>query len=91
MTGDFGTELDAALNAHVDALRSAADRARARIDSGVDALQIASAPAISAEAAAPIDFDLDEPVRRSRPAVSFDLEEDLPDLAVDSEGIPFPE
>jgi hypothetical protein len=37
MDGDFGAELDAALNARLDELRAAADTARARIDRGVDA------------------------------------------------------
>jgi hypothetical protein len=38
MEGDFGAELDTALNANIAALRSEADEARARIAAGVSAL-----------------------------------------------------
>jgi len=79
MEDDFGAELDAALNARLGELRSAADAARARIDRGVDAIRVAD-PSPSALCDAP----------RSAP-VSFDLPEDDFEAQADAEGIPLPE
>jgi len=78
--GDFGAELDAALNARLGELRSAADAARARIDQGVEAIRVVEP--------SPMIFD-DAP--RSGAPVSFDLPDEDFDAPVDAEGIPFPE
>jgi len=80
MDGDFGAELDAALNARLGELRSAADAARARIDQGVEAIRVVEP--------SPMIFD-DAP--RSGAPVSFDLPDEDFDAPVDAEGIPFPE
>ena len=102
MNGDFGTELDAALNQHLSALHQAADDARIRIAQGVETLT-AAVPAPPArppvDQPSPMFFDgppfedemageaLDDIPARSGAPVSFDIDEP----AVDSEGIPFPE
>jgi hypothetical protein len=80
MDGDFGAELDAALNARLAELRATADAARARIDRGVEAIRVVEP--------SPMVFD-DAP--RTGPPVSFDLPDDEFETAADSEGIPFPE
>jgi hypothetical protein len=79
MDGDFGAELDAALNARLGELRSAADAARARIDQGVEAIRVVQP--------SPMIFD---GAPRSA-AVSFDLPEDEFEAPADAEGIPLPE
>ncbi|HZY98772.1 MAG TPA: hypothetical protein VFE36_04295 [Candidatus Baltobacteraceae bacterium] len=79
MGDDFGAELDAALNARLGELHSAADAARARVDRGVEAIRVVQP--------SPIVFS-DAP--RSA-AVSFDLPEDEFDVPTDAEGIPLPE
>jgi hypothetical protein len=79
MDGDFGAELDAALNARLGDLRAAADAARARIDQGVEAIRVVEP--------SPIVFgDVPHPA-----AVSFDLPEDEFEAPADAEGIPLPE
>jgi len=78
MEGDFGAELDAALNARLGELHAAADAARARIDQGIEAIRSEPSPTayngVSHGA-----------------AVSFDLPESGFDDPVDAEGIPLPE
>jgi hypothetical protein len=80
MDGDFGAELDAALNAKLAELRAAADAARARIDRGVDAIAVVQP--------SPMIFD---EAPRSGPPVSFDLPDEELDAPADAEGIPLPE
>lgn len=80
MDGDFGTELDAALNTRLGELRAAADAARARIDQGVEAIRVIEP--------SPIVFD---GAPRSGAPVSFDLPDEEDGVPVDDEGIPLPE
>ena len=80
MDGDFGAELDAALNARLGELHAAVDAARARIDQGVDAIRVVEPSPV---------FSSDNAPRAA--AVSFDLPEDEFDAPADAEGIPLPE
>jgi hypothetical protein len=96
MSADFGAELDAALNAHLASLHSAAQEARARVDGGIEKLAAAPrVPAAVPEAEEPAPLFFDEPPARHGAAVSFDLDEEFRNtaggLAVDAEGIPMPE
>ena len=107
MSADFGAEIEAALSAHLSALQAAADAARERIDGGVDSLaaSVQIAPSSNGVSALPDFDDLDDlpdvvqpspmhfedAVRSPGPAVSFDLGDDLAEMPVDDEGIPFPE
>ena len=79
MEGDFGAEVDAALNARLAELRADADAARARIDQGVEAIRVAQPASIGFD-------DAPHPA-----AVSFGLVEDESDVPTDAEGIPLPE
>ena len=90
MTGDFGTELDAALNGHLDALRAAATDARRRIENGARDLAAAAGPAPAPAPARPQPSP--RPVADPSPirfaggpmhpaaAVSFDMEEGPPEI-----------
>ena len=103
MDGDFGAQLDAALNGHLAALHASAQEARDRIERDANELGATVAPAftepIGLREVSPVTFDA-QPIR-SGAAVSFDLDEPsgngtLDDLVfdavpVDAEGIPLPE
>ncbi|MBV8154081.1 MAG: hypothetical protein JO029_07625 [Candidatus Eremiobacteraeota bacterium] len=85
MNGDFGAEVDAALNERLEALRGAAEEARSRVDRGADALPVGTVPQTEPS---PMFFG---DVRPAGPAVSFEGIGDEYELEADSEGIPLPE
>jgi hypothetical protein len=94
MTGDFGVEIDAALNDGLAALHKAAGEAKERVDRGLEGLETAvpgRAPAQTPPAADPSPTNFhDEPTVRVA-AVSFDLPDPAPEFTLDDEGIPLPE
>ncbi|HTU82681.1 MAG TPA: hypothetical protein VMF61_11160 [Candidatus Acidoferrales bacterium] len=55
MNGDFGAELDAALNERLGALRDAADQARSRLESAARLLDEAVSPARASGPEEPLD------------------------------------
>jgi hypothetical protein len=104
MDGDFGAELDAALNRNLAQLREAAAAARDRVDAGIAGMATDRQPAemrdFTPDQLPPIAFDPGPP--RPVAAVSFDMDEDFVkagvpsddiafETAVDAEGIPLPE
>ncbi|HLX25462.1 MAG TPA: hypothetical protein VKR05_00605 [Candidatus Cybelea sp.] len=92
MDGDFGVDIDAALNDGIAALHGAAQAARERVDRGLAGLEASAHPQREIPPAAdpsPMIFDDGGDHRRHGAPVSFDLPDD--DLPVDDEGIPFPE
>jgi hypothetical protein len=106
MNGDFGTELDAALNAHLSALRAAAAEAKSRVERGVETLSAAVPQRNSGlpplDEPSPMVFDgppfddvgFDEPLAEDthhRSGAPVSFDLDEEPSAVDAEGIPFPE
>ena len=96
MSADFGADLDAALSGHLQAIRAAADAAKAHVDESIAGLT--AEPEADPVFAAPPGLDypppaLDFPPPAHAAAVDFNLEE--PNLEfdprLDQDGIPMPE
>lgn len=93
MSADFGAELDAALNAHLAAVRTAAEAAKDRIDEGVagvaapEPLVPEPPPVAAAHHGAAVSFDIVESPLDfgAAPLVDYQLD------GIDAEGIPVPE
>jgi hypothetical protein len=89
MSADFGADLDAALSGHLQAIRAAADAAKAHVDESISGLTAEPEP--DPVFAAPPGLDFPPPAHAA--AVDFSLEE--PNLEfdprLDQDGIPMPE